>query len=134
MHTRLDSRWVGGSGNAIGILNGNDVLVGGVTYTQWNGANIVVDIAVEAKRWCTPDILYCLFSFPFEQLGCKRMTAPIAASNKRSIKFVEHLGFTLEATLKDACKDGDMLLYSMTKEKCRWLTRPQVLPRILNNG
>jgi RimJ/RimL family protein N-acetyltransferase len=62
------------------------------------------------------------------------MTAPISSSNKRSIKFVEHLGFTLEATLKDACKDGDMLLYSMTKEKCRWLTRPQTLPRILNNG
>lgn len=62
------------------------------------------------------------------------MTAPVAASNMRSRKFVEHLGFTLEATLTDACTDGDLILYRMIKNKCRWLTRPQTLPRILNNG
>lgn len=114
-------------------MDKNDVLVAGVTYSQFNGANIVVDIAAEqGHRWCTPEILYCLFAFPFEQLGCTRMTAPVAASNLRSRKFVEHLGFTLEATLSDACADGDLLLYCMTRKNCRWLTKPQVFPRILN--
>lgn len=106
-------------------------LVAGVSYTQWNGPNVVVDVAAERVRWCTPEILWCFFSFPFDQLGCTRMTAPVSVANRHSQKFVEHLGFTLEATLEDACKDGNLLLYRLLKQDCRWLKKPDVLPRIL---
>jgi RimJ/RimL family protein N-acetyltransferase len=134
-HSRLGSRWVGGQGNAIGVVDSSNVLMAGVTYTQWTGPNIVMDVAAEpGRRWCTPDVLYMLFSFPFEQLGCSRVSAPVSSANTRCRRFVEKLGFSLEATLEGACKDGDLLIYRMKKSECRWLVRPAELPRIYQNG
>lgn len=135
VHSRLGSRWISGAGNAIGVVDDNNVLTAGVTYTQWSGPNIVLDVAAEpGKRWCTPDVLYMLLSFPFEQLKCSRVTAPISSANTRCRRFVEKLGFSLEATLEGACKDGDLLIYRMKKDECRWLQRPEVLPRIYQYG
>jgi RimJ/RimL family protein N-acetyltransferase len=136
VHSRLDSRWISGQGNAIGVVDDDNVLVAGVTYTQWTGTNIVMDVAADPKKfWCTPEILYMLFHFPFVQLNCTRVTAPVAASNTRCRRFVGKLGFTLEATLEGACKDGDLLIYRMKKNECRWLeNKPDVLPRIYPHG
>lgn len=132
VHKRLDSSWIPGRGNAIGLLNEEGNLVAGWTYVDFNKANIVVDVVAEAQGWATPEFLYMCFSYPFEQLGCKRITSPVAASNKHCQQFVEWLGATREATLKDACQTGDVHIYTMFKQECRWLTKPDALPRIIH--
>jgi RimJ/RimL family protein N-acetyltransferase len=133
VHTRLGSTWIPGRGNAIGLLNEKGNLCAGWTYSDWNRAHCVVDVVAEAEGWCTPEFLFMCFDYPFNQLGCKRITSPVAAINTHCQKFVEWLGATREATLKDACPTGDVHIYRMFKQECRWLTPPVELPRIRQN-
>lgn len=92
-------------------------------YNHFVWPNIGIHVAArEGALWCYPDILYHIFAYPFEQLGCTRVTAPIKSTNRASIRTVEALGFTLEGTLRHAGRNGeDTLLYGMLKEECRWI-------------
>lgn len=135
VHKRLGSVWTPNQGNAIGLINDKIEIVAGWTYSDWNSANVVVDVVAEGAGWCTSDFLYMTFAYPFLQRGVKRITSPVAASNVHCIKFVEWLGATREATLKDACPTGDVHLYRMFKNECRWIKKtPDALPRIVKNN
>ena len=106
--------------------NGN--LVAGVAYAEWNGPNIVCHIASDgSKRWSTREYLWTIFDYPFTQIGCKRITVCIGQGNKASNEFVIHLGFTLEATLDSAHPSGDLLVYRMFRQDCRYLRMPYAI-------
>lgn len=118
---RTGGEWVHGLDTTIGLADG-DELVAGVVYSDWNGANIFMDVAAQpGKRWLNRGFLWMAFHYPFVQLKCKRVSGVVAADNASARKFNEHLGFTLEAVLKDAHPHGDLLVYRMLREDCRWL-------------
>jgi RimJ/RimL family protein N-acetyltransferase len=63
-----------------------------------------------------------LFDYPFNQLGCRRMTAMVGRRNKRSRKICEGLGFKLEGVhLKGLDGEQDVFSYGLLKEHCRWI-------------
>lgn len=98
-------------------------LVAGVAYAEWNGVNVVCHIASDGtKRWLTREFLWTIFDYPFNQLGCKRITVCVGSGNAASRKFVVHLGFSEEATLFGAHPTGDILIYRMTRKECRWIS------------
>lgn len=74
-----------------------------------------------SKKWMNRDYLWYVFYYPFVQLGVKKIIAPVESTNKVCSSFVEHIGFKLEATLKDAAPKGDLLVYTMTPDQCKWL-------------
>jgi RimJ/RimL family protein N-acetyltransferase len=122
---RIIGEWVcartGGyytEGTAIGLLS-NGRLIAGVLYDHYNGASIAMHVAGEGN-WLTRDFLRICFHYPFEQLKVRKVIGMVSSANKQAQRFDEHLGFTLEATIKDAAPDGDLLLYSMTREQCRF--------------
>jgi RimJ/RimL family protein N-acetyltransferase len=111
--------WLDGWG--IGLEEDGE-LIAGVTFDNFNGASICMHVAAaEGKRWMTREYLWFCFHYPFEQLGVKRITGLVPASNTVAQRFDEHLGFKLEARLKDAAPDGDLLVYAMFKDDCRFL-------------
>lgn len=112
--------WVPGRGAAIGRTDASGALVAGVLYEDWNGANVLCHIRGEAG-WANRRFLWMIHDYPFNQLGVKRITAPVASTNADCIGLVGHLGFELEACLKDAHPDGDILIYKLTPDKARWL-------------
>lgn len=116
---RAGGAWIKGRGTAIGWIK-DDQLVAGVLYEEFNGANIVCHIA-GVGNWANRQYLWTIFDYPFNQLNVKRITVPVADSNEKSKRFVEHLGFEREAVLRDAHPDGDLIIYKMTADKCRWL-------------
>jgi RimJ/RimL family protein N-acetyltransferase len=116
---RAGGAWIPGRGTAIGKEKAGE-LVAGVLYEDWNGANIVCHIAGEGA-WANREFLRVIFDYPFNQLKVRRITVPVASVNHISRRFVEHLGFELETTLADAHPEGDILLYRITPDKCRWL-------------
>ncbi len=103
----------------------NGSLVAGVAYAQWNGANVVCHIASDgSRRWATRAYLWTIFDYPFNQLSVKRITVEVGEGNSASRRFVRHLGFTLEATLDSAHPSGDLLVYRMFRQDCRYLRMP----------
>lgn len=114
--------WYEGAGQLIGLATDSGEIVAAVLYTDYNSANINMHIsAVSGKRWLIREYLWYCFHYPFVELNCKRITGIVGSDNLQAQKFDENLGFTLEATLKDAHPNGDLLLYVMRKEDCRWL-------------
>ena len=61
-----------------------------------------------------------LFRYPFEQLGVERISCVIAASNVRSRKVVEGLGWTQEGAIRQFyADDEDGILFGILKSECR---------------
>ena len=102
-------------------------LVAGVAYANWNGVNVECHIASDgSKRWLTREYLWAIFDYPFNQLGAQRITVCVAAGNADSYRFVKHLGFTIEAKLEAAHPTGDILIFCMKRQDCRFIqTRSQ---------
>lgn len=111
--------WTNGRGTAIGKLK-DGKLIAGVLYEDWNGANIVEHIAAEGN-WACRRFLNVMFDYPFNQLGVRRITAPVAATNIKCINLVTRMGFTLECTLAQANPDGDVHIFRMFKEECKYI-------------
>lgn len=101
-------------------LERNGELISGVIIDTWNGASCVIHVAAE-KGWYSKEYLWFIYHYIFEQMKAKKVIGAVSTGNKAPFHFGKQGGFKLEATLKDACIDGDMLLYTMTKEDCRWL-------------
>lgn len=102
------------------LKDGN--LIAGVAYAEWNGPNVVCHIASDGTRkWLSRAYLWAIFDYPFRVLECNRITVCVGEGNKDSRRFVEHLGFKLEATLQDAHPSGNLLVYKMSKGECRFL-------------
>lgn len=97
-------------------------LIAGVIYEGFNGHNIWMHCAIPGRL--TREFVNACFHYPFVQLGCKRVSGYVEASNIKARLFDEHLGFKPEARLRGAASDGgDVILYAMTKEGCRYVAQ-----------
>lgn len=106
---------------ALGLIN-DDEIIAGVIYTNYAKPNILAHIAaLPNKRWLNREFLFAMFDYPFNQLGCNRITGLVAKKNKEARRFDTHLGFEYEGNMRQALPDDDMLIYGMIKEKCKWL-------------
>lgn len=110
-------------------LEENGQLIAGVVFDYYNGASICMHIAAVGKRWMVREYLWYSFHYPFNELKVKRITGLVGAKNMEARRFDEHLGFKLETVLKDAHPDGDLLVYRMFKEDCRFIGQ-RYWPRI----
>lgn len=119
---RVGGKWVSGLCPTIGLEQDGE-LVAGVMYADWNGANIMMHCAGIGKNWLNREFLWFAFWYPFEQLGCRRVTVSIASTNEDSLRFCRHLGFVHEATLTDAHPTGNLEIMAMRREQCRWLEK-----------
>ena len=115
---------VGFSPNAVGIgLEENGAIECGVVYDAYSEVDIQMSIAAETPKWCQRGNLRMFFDYPFNQLGCARVTAIVAKGNKRARRMNEGLGFAHEGTHKKAIRGGQTAItYGMTKEDCKWIT------------
>lgn len=109
---------------AIGLESDGN-LVAGVTYSEYNGSNITAGIAGEGN-WLTREFLWFMFFYPFIQAGASRITACVETNNLQSQRFVEKLGFELEFSMKRAGRFGDLLIYRMFREDCKYLEKRNV--------
>ena len=103
-------------------------LIAGVVFSDYNGANINMHVASDrTKRWMTRELLWMVFDYAFNQAHVRRITGLVGEGNTEAQNFDKHIGFKLETTLEAAHPTGDLLVFKMTREDCRWLNsrRPQ---------
>ena len=103
---------------AIG-LECRGAIVAGVIYEQWNGRSIVAHMAANGRL--TPAFVAAIFDYAYNVAGVGKVILPVASQNLRSGKFVRKLGFREEARIRDASPEGDIILYTLTKQDCRFL-------------
>lgn len=120
---KFGSTWHPGMGATIGLMDKHAGIVAATMYTDWNKANVVAHIAAAhpERNWMTREFLWYIFHYPFEQLKARRLTAPVYSDNVRCLRLVEAMGFKFEACLDNAAPNGDILLFRMLADECRWL-------------
>jgi len=105
---------------ALGIVRGGN-LIGGVVYHNFRGHDIEASIAIDRAAFLP---WRALFAYPFEQLGCARLTAFTGRKNKKARKLLENLGFRLEGVhLRGLDGITDAMSYGMLRDDCRWIKR-----------
>lgn len=114
--------WYPGKGETIG-LEENGRLIAGAIFDNYNGRSVQVHVAASdpKKFWLGRDGIWLCFAYPFSQLKVSKLLAPVGQGNVAAIRFALHLGFQLEATLKDAHPTGNLLVYGMHRADCHWL-------------
>jgi len=45
------------------------------------GGSMTVHVAAQNKRWCSRDLLWLIFHYAFEQLGCHKLLTPLPSDN-----------------------------------------------------
>ena len=107
-----------GSSSAIGFQTSE--INSGVIYENWNKSSVTCHIACDGL-FGSREYLHAIFNYPFITLGVNKIIAPIGSGNDESIRIVKKMGFSLEATIKDAHPDGDFLIYTMKHDQCKYL-------------
>ncbi len=108
-------------------------LLGGVILEGYTGAggSICAHQAGFSKHWLSRDMLWAAFHYPFEQLKVKKILGAIPSSNPKLLELNTKLGFKVEAPIRDGYPGGDMLVMSMTRPDCRWLS---ITPKTLRSN
>lgn len=111
---------------AFGIVRRGQ-LIGGVVFNNYRGHDIHMSVAFEGKGSFLPGAVRALCEYPFEQLGCRRVTAITGKKNKRARKILERIGFTLEGVAKHGL-DGfeDAMIFGLLRENCKWLKHDDI--------
>jgi RimJ/RimL family protein N-acetyltransferase len=108
---------------ALGLMNQTGMIIAGCVYQNYTKRDIHMHTAaLPDKRWLNRHFLGECFRYPFEQLGCLRVTGLVPAKNTDAQRFDEHLGFVYEGRIRQILPNGDdLLIYGMLREECRWL-------------
>lgn len=105
---------------AIGLEKGGQ-LIAGVVFDTWLGNSIAMHVAGEGGHWMTREFAKVCFTYAFIQLKVKKVLGFVDSTNTKARRYDEHLGFQLEHVIKDAGKFGDICIYSMTADQCRFI-------------
>ena len=131
---RLGCGWFPDAVAAIGLAEvtpEGPVLVAGVLFSDYNQASIQMHVAAEpGARWMTKAYLGFCFHYAFTQAKVNKVLGYVGSGNVAAQRFDEHIGFRKEAVIQGAHPDGDLIIYSMTKEQCPWL-KIQLSPEAL---
>lgn len=94
-------------------------LIAGTVFENFNGSNMFghqrIDAPPSRKYW------FAVSDYIFNFCGCKRLTATVEADNAKAISLNKKIGFEVEATLKDAGRNGDLIVMVLWKNNCRML-------------
>ena len=103
---------------AIGLVKENKIIAG-VIFERYNGESLWVHIAAEGRL--TPSFVKAICKYAFVDCDVKKVIGTVTSGNVKAIKFDESLGFTEEGRIRDAAPDGDIILYTMTRDQCRFI-------------
>jgi len=111
---------------ALGAVDASGRLIGGFVYSElrhFEGIGGIVSICAAGERdWLSRrNLKVFLGSYPFGQLGCHRMQATVAKSNRRARDVIERLGFKNEGTIRGGHGPGrDAILYGLLSQESIW--------------
>lgn len=107
--------------------------LGGVIYTGFTGTMVTIH-AAGVGYWTSPEFMWLIFDYPFEQLKVKKIITMCGSTNTHAKDIIERVGYKAEHKIRDGVPEGDLLLYSMLRKDCRWLKLRSRYMRLNGHG
>lgn len=120
-----------GPSTAIGVINEQGLIVGGVVYHNWQPTyrSIELSFAATDPKWLTQDILSALLRYPFVELDCQRITGFTPKKSRRARRFLDRFGFKREGCVEKGFGSDDAIISGLmrtTWERSKWnMTLPE---------
>ena len=115
---------IGNKFSYIGFIEDNKIL-GGFLFTDFDGHNIYVHLALESPRLFSRKHIRYVFDYGFRQINCGRMTAVCRNGFKRNERILSGTGWTKEGVIRQVMKIDnefvDAAVFGMLKEECKWI-------------
>lgn len=106
---------------SIGVAHKGEIVAVAV-FNNYRPPNIEITFVATSPHWASPGAVRAILSYPFIQLGCKRITATIEATNQPARAFNLRLGFKLEGVHPDVFPSGAAETYGLLrKDATRWV-------------
>lgn len=107
---------------AIGVVDADGTIRSVTVFDNFSPCDCNMHIASDgSKRWLTRIYLRTAFYYPFVQVGLRRVTGLVPASNSAALHFDLHLGFVREGLCRNALPDDDLIVLGMLREHCRFI-------------
>jgi RimJ/RimL family protein N-acetyltransferase len=108
----------------IGFIE-NDKILGGLLFSDYDGHNVFVHLALDTPRVCQRRFVKMMFLYCFNQLKCSRITAMCRNGYKRNERLLKGAGFVKEGVCRQTMKINnefvDAAIYGMLKQECKWI-------------
>lgn len=97
-------------------------LIAAVFYTQPDSSTDLSMhvVARPGSRWMTQGFVRVAFAYPFKQEKMHRVSASAPAANEPFQRMLELLGFRREGTKRRLVDGGDVVIFGMLREECRY--------------
>ena len=105
---------------ALGVVKEGRVVAGVLFNNHYPEHSVQIHVAVE-DVYAGREFLKAIFDYAFNQLHVKKLVGLVQEDNVKARRLDEHLGFTTEAKIDDACAGGAILIYTMTRTQCRFI-------------
>lgn len=106
---------------AISAVDENDKFACVAVMTNFTSRNIDINIAISNRDSLSPRSAVLMFneifSYTFDTLRAVRVTALSRSKNQKANKFIEHIGFKPEGTMRKAFQDDDLNIYGFLAEE-----------------
>ena len=117
---RINGKFHPDSATAIGIERDGKI-VGGCMFENFTGQSVLIHAAGEGRFWMNREFIRAVFGYCLRQLGVKKAIGMVDSTNSDSRHFIENLGFRPEAVIADGARHGDLIMYTLTRQECRYL-------------
>jgi RimJ/RimL family protein N-acetyltransferase len=103
--------------SAIGVVAADSRALGGVVFHSYQPrfANIEVSFASATPRWLTRNLIRSILAYPFDQLGCQRLTAITPKKARAARAFLDHFGFKREGVVRRGFGDDDAIVSGLLR-------------------
>lgn len=102
---------------ACGVVSGAGALVGGVVFNNYLPAygSIEASFAADRRDWLTRAVITAMLAYPFQQLGCQRLTAVTPRKAASARRFLEKFGFRREGLVRRGFGSDDAVISGLLR-------------------
>lgn len=98
----------------------NPTLTAAICLHDFDGVSVNFSWAASPQARITRGDITRMIALAFDEIGARRISTRIRASNAKSLKAARAFGFVLEGTLRQSHKNGDdELIFSLLKHEAR---------------
>lgn len=95
---------------------------GGFALCTYLGNSMTMHMAGDDPGWCSRDLLWMAFDYPFNQLGVGKLIAPVRSDNYMALALDLRAGWCMETVVRDVYAPGvHLMVLTMIRDTCPWL-------------